>query len=307
MVEMQLRAELLSLKRSQSSLTRRVSQLTGLVSELQPLWLTAPDDVQDQVQLALAAKTPRMGLCATLLNPIREPISEAGDTPHTEVHGVGRGKDDGVSEASSGASDCTGADSPSQSSRTSSNSAEAQSTQGPSQRLSVPPLATLPALGKLRGRGPPLPKTIPLGLAMGVTKAQNDPSASLSRRSGSSVSLKATDLERSTPPSTARHRMDEGDAADEAARALGEVSEEPALGEVTASREHYHAVLASLEAELAAKISLQEEVAALRSGRNAQHATDKLERQLLKESAARNSLLQSVDLVNAEWAWHGLS
>lgn len=299
MVEMQLRAELLSLKRSQSSLTRRVSQLTGLVSELQPLWLTAPDDVQDQVQLALAAKTPRMGLCATLLNPIREPISEAGDTPHSEEHGV--------SQASSGESDCTQAHSPSQSSKTSSNSAEVQSTQGPSQRLSVPPLTKLPALGKLQGRGPPLPKTIPFGLAMGVTKAQNDSSASLSRRSSSSVSLNATDLERSTPPSTARHRMDEGDSADEAAHALGEVVEEPALGEVTASMEHYHAVLASLEAEISAKISLQEEVAALRSGRNAQHATDKLERQLLKESAARNSLLQSVDFVNAEWAWHGLS
>jgi len=298
MVEMQLRAELLSLKRSQSSLTRRVSQLTGLVSELQPLWLTAPGDVQDQVHLALAAKTPRLGLCATLLKPIAEPIPEVGDAPPVEESsGV---NEDGDSQASSGASDGTGAesraDSATQSPGTSSTSVEAHTSQQPSQRLSVPPLTKLPDLGKLQV---PLPKTIPFGLAMGGKKAPHDSSASVSR---------STDLERmSTPPSTARHRIDEDDSSDDDEPELTKGCDEPELGEVTASKEHYLEVLASLESEISARKTLEEEVAALRSGRNAQYATEKLERQLLRESSARNNLLQSLDLVNAEWAWHGLS
>eukprot|EP00927_Polykrikos_kofoidii_P083843 TRINITY_DN868_c0_g1_i1.p1 TRINITY_DN868_c0_g1~~TRINITY_DN868_c0_g1_i1.p1 ORF type:complete len:501 (-),score=110.22 TRINITY_DN868_c0_g1_i1:141-1643(-) len=74
--EAQLRAEIITLRRSNAGLTQRVSQLQGLLGELQPLWLTAPEDVQEQVQLALAAFTPRLGVCSAALSAWQEEREE---------------------------------------------------------------------------------------------------------------------------------------------------------------------------------------------------------------------------------------
>lgn len=58
--EAQLRAEVISLRRNNGSLQRRVTQLQGLLGELQPLWFSAPQEVQDKVQSALSSFTPRV-------------------------------------------------------------------------------------------------------------------------------------------------------------------------------------------------------------------------------------------------------
>lgn len=58
--ETQLRAEVISLRRSNASLTRRVNQLQALLGQLQPLWLESPPELQGQVQQALTCATPRL-------------------------------------------------------------------------------------------------------------------------------------------------------------------------------------------------------------------------------------------------------
>jgi len=224
MVEVQLRAEMLTLKRSEASLAKRVSQLTGMLTELQPLWVCAPTDVQEQVQLAITAQTPRQGICASALGT-HQPFPEASKVP-----------------------------------------------------VSVPPLRKSPISGMLAG-------------------------ARTGAHSFSGESDSDDIDEKATPLSTARHRLDDDDSAGEG---------EPVLGQVTASSEHYHSVLASLTSEIAARKSLEEEVAALRHGRDVELTTARpqtglvaaLERALEKGNAQRQSLRSCTDSLAAEWAWH---
>jgi len=77
--EAQLRAEVMALRRQNTSLTKRVHQLQGLLGELQPLWLEAPEEIQQQVQSALTAQTPRVSVAPSSLE---EPTSQpAAQTP----------------------------------------------------------------------------------------------------------------------------------------------------------------------------------------------------------------------------------
>lgn len=250
---------MLALKRSQASLTKRVSQLTGMLSELQPLWLSAPGDVQEQVQLAINAQTPRLGVCASALGSTADcnPSKAEGGAPSVSAAGGSQGP-----RALEG--EC----------------APLSGSQGASPR-------SVPALEKL-----PNPEGSTACKAFGAGRHSLNPGPD---SDDNEVII--------TPPSTARHRLDDDDSAGEG---------EPALGEVTASSEHYHAVLASLTAEIAARKNLEEEVTALRRGRDVELTTAHpqaglvaaLESALKNGDASRKNLRSLTDSLAAEWAWH---
>lgn len=272
-IEAQLRAEVIQLRRSNSSLDRRVGQLHGLLGELEPLWLESPSDVQEQVQLAITQHTPRVGVAAAALSGAAKedepaPFADIQRLPGAAVAGAmpSPAREAGQWQGNSPAMLSGG--------RT-----EQRSPHGSS------PLRGTPAK--------PVPQ-LSLGLSKLNTAAAMNPRLS-------------TCSAASDPPLT--HRMDEEDDDDL------EQADEPAVGQVTASPEHFREMMGTLEAETFARQELEEQLKALRESaaaaasappqRSAEVAAT-LERALLDEERSRRQLLEAVAAATEEWEWHGL-
>lgn len=262
MAEAQLRAEVMSLRRQNTSLTKRVHQLQGLLGELQSLWLEAPEDIQQQVQSALMVQTPRVSVAPT---PLEDSPSVA-ETP-------GRRRAEGIRKA------------------------QCVTVGVQTEACQATPAGTPAASG--RGSSSRVPK---LGLGGQFGGQSFQPAA-----------RKASDDSELTPPNTARHRMD-SDASD--ASSVGDVGDIVAIGEVTVSPEHYKAVCGALQEEAAARADLEQQVVMLsaRGPRPSENSASparpetlsRLERALEREAESRSKLVNCMDTLSQEWAWHEL-
>lgn len=289
MVEMQLRAEIMTLRRSNATLTRRASQLQGLLGELQPLWLEAPCDVQDQVRLALEAHTPRAGICATALASLPEELELEAPAASQPPPSSGRLTSTAVGYEPSHRSVCRDPHLQmleKMAGKRFSLEAIAAKANGSTSSLTVPQL-------KLPGNADvneeladkyqhlvanrkifPSHVTVPQLSLSAISRCSQPPcmpqNAACSLEAGDSSENSVSDSDSDsvsaagglTPPDTARHRLD--DSEDESDGSFG--IDEAKIGEVMVSADTYNDVLKALNEEIVARKRLERQLASLRGG-----------------------------------------
>lgn len=308
MVEAQLRYEVFQLRRANASLQKRLSQLQGLLGELQPLWMEAPADVQEQVQLALAAHTPRMGDPSAALAPMSEeaPVSVSWDSPPGRVpvlrssNRVGIVAHDspqeqrGMSELEAKLAERRrAAESPGVFAPAASEEEKREEDEGAEEDVAKDSQHGEEADGGAEGPKPQAKSAV----------AAVPPLRPLSEVQRMHIP---------TPPLTERHRLDSDDGAsgDDGWSDTGSAG--PELGQVTVSEEHYCSVIGSLRDESAARKELEKEVMQLRRERfgavraEAPLELRHLEEVLSREEESRGNLQQCLNDLSEEWLWHGL-
>lgn len=304
--ETQLRAEVASLRRQNNSLQRRVSQLQGLLGELQPLWMSAPPGVQEQVQLALQLNTPRAGACAAVLNP------SALDLP-CRLACVGENspmpEEDTPREGASSSSLPLAPALP----------CEMPISKAPAERWSPCWPSTGYTPQRPRGKASGSTSSTPIDLkastvapAFSGEKSQQQalvpPIAGLGGEGNSPVPVCQL-TSAPTPPDTERHRLDGDDSASSA-------DEQDARGggaaEMTVSVDHYHEVVSSWKDEISNRQNLEEEIAALRKEKEeapapCKQAMTELEEALAREELSRSNVMKYLDEIDGDLAWQSLS
>lgn len=304
--EAQLRAEVFQLRRSNTSLNRRVSQMQGLLGELEPLWLDSPNAVQEQVQLAITAHTPRVGVVSSTLDALKEegqqepaaralspPVQKREELPATQSAASLPWPAVGVLPAAASRDTSINRTSPVTSDR------QWQRPQ-PKQPMQT---AVSPKPGGLSCTSPP-----------SGTPAKPVPQLSLGFNNRLSQASAVSDAE---APNT--HRMDDDDDDD-----LEHVGGTADVGQVTASPEHYKALLGSLKTEMAARQKLEQELKSLRQDDRTRlperdttdsapdsvplqpDAIARLNLALATEERSRRSLLETVHAASEEWEWYHL-
>eukprot|EP00747_Dinoflagellata_sp_TGD_P044528 gnl/TRDRNA2_/TRDRNA2_143322_c1_seq1.p1 gnl/TRDRNA2_/TRDRNA2_143322_c1~~gnl/TRDRNA2_/TRDRNA2_143322_c1_seq1.p1 ORF type:complete len:160 (+),score=31.81 gnl/TRDRNA2_/TRDRNA2_143322_c1_seq1:131-610(+) len=114
--------------------------------------------------------------------------------------------------------------------------------------------------------------------------------------------------EETTPPNTARHRLDSEEDQDSVSEA-GDV--EPTI---SISSEQYNRVLQTVKDEHAARKELEKEVDSLKrsqrgllpSGLATRGVLERLDKALVREEASRTGLIQCMDALSEEWSRLGL-
>jgi len=303
--ETQLRAEVASLRRQNNSLQRRVSQLQGLLGELQPLWMSAPPGVQEQVQLALQLNTPRAGACAAVLNP------SALDLP-CRLACVGENspmpEEDTPREGASSSSLPLAPALP----------CEMPISKAPAERWSPcwPSTGYTPQRPQVKASGsatstPGDLKASAEAPAFSSEQSQQQslvpPIAGLGGEGNSPVPVCQLNSG-PTPPDTERHRLD-GD--DSASSADGQDGQEGSAAEMTVSVDHYHEVVGSWKNEIANCHDLEEEIAALRKEKEeapaaCKKAMTELKEALAREELSRSNVMKFLDQIDGDLSWQSL-